>query len=72
MTLFIREQDDLYRRYEETHYQRAYEVETVVKLVKDVGMELLACYDAFTREPVKEDSERIYIVARRKMEENNE
>lgn len=72
LTLFIREQDDLYRRYEETHYQRAYEVETVVKLVKDVGMELLACYDAFTREPVKEDSERIYIVARRKMEENNE
>ncbi len=72
LTLFIREQDDLYRRYEETHYQRAYEVETVVKLVKDAGMELLACYDAFTREPVKEDSERIYIVARRKMEENNE
>ena len=68
LTLFIREQDDLYRRYEETHYQRAYEVETVVKLVKDAGMELLACYDAFTREPVKEDSERIYIVARRKME----
>lgn len=49
-----------------------HEVETVVKLVKDAGMELLACYDAFTREPVKEDSERIYIVARRKMEENNE
>ena len=72
LTLFIREQDDLYRRYEETHYQRAYEVETVVKLVKEAGMELLACYDAFTREPVKEDSERIYIVARRKMEENNE
>lgn len=72
LTLFIREQDDLYRRYEETHYQRAYEVETVVKLVKDAEMELLACYDAFTREPVKEDSERIYIVARRKMEENNE
>ena len=27
-------------------------------------MEFVAAYDAFTKEPVREDSERIYIVAK--------
>ena len=29
-------------------------------------MEFVTAYDAFTKEPPKEDSERIYIVAREK------
>lgn len=64
LTLFIRENDDLYRRYQETHYQRAYELETVRKLLEEAGMEFVAAYDAFTKDPVKRDSERIYVIAR--------
>lgn len=64
LTLFIKEQGDLYRRYEEIHYQRAYELDTVSRLLREAGMELVAAYDAFTREPVKADSERIYVIAR--------
>lgn len=64
LTLFIREEAELYRRYEETHYQRAYDLETVKRILAEAGMEFVAAYDAFTREPVREDSERIYIVAR--------
>lgn len=64
LTLFIKEKDDLYRRYEETHYQRAYELDTVRCLLEKAGMEFVAAYDAFTREPIKEDSERIYVIAR--------
>lgn len=64
LTLFIREQDDLYRKYEETHFQRAYELELVKQLLTEAGMEFVAAYDAFTREPVKKDSERIYVIAR--------
>ena len=64
LTLFIREEGDLYRKYEETHYQRVYDLENVKRLLKEAGMEFVAAYDAFTREPVREDSERIYIVAR--------
>lgn len=64
LTLFIREESDLYRKYEETHYQRAYELDTVKKLLKQAGMEFVAAYDAFSKEPVKEDSERIYVIAR--------
>lgn len=64
LTLFIREGDGLYRKYEETHYQRAYGLETVKRLLHEAGMEFLAAYDAFTKEPVKPESERIYIIAK--------
>ena len=68
LTLFIREEEGLYRRFEETHYQRAYELETVKHLLEQAGLEFVAAYDAFTREPVKEDSERIYVIARSNQE----
>ena len=64
LALFIRTEEDLYRKYVETHYQKAYSLNTVKKALKEAGMEFVAAYDAFTEEPVKEDSERIYIIAR--------
>jgi len=64
LTLFIREDGDLYRKYEETHFQRVYDLDTVKRLLKEAGMEFVAAYDAFTKEPVKADSERIYLIAR--------
>ncbi len=64
LTLFIREKEDLYRKYEETHFQRAYTLERVKELLEKAGMEFVAAYDAFTKEPVKENSERIYVIAR--------
>lgn len=66
LTLFIREEDGRYRRYEETHYQRAYPLEVVKQAMDEAGMEFAAAYDAFTKKPPREDSERIYVVAREK------
>lgn len=69
LALFIPEKKDgeiLYRKYEETHYQKAYSLERVKELLLEAGMEYVAAYDAFTREPVRKDSERIYILAREK------
>ena len=65
LTLFVREEDGRYRKYEETHLQRAYEQETVEELIKESGLELLHVYDAFTKELPAEDSQRIYYVCRR-------
>ena len=64
LTLFIKEEDDLYRKHEEFHYQKAYEPERVKELLEEAGLKVEAIYDAFTREPVREDSERIYFIAR--------
>ncbi len=64
LSLFIRQEDDLYRKYTEYHYQKSYTLSQVKKAIADSGMEFVAAYDAFTKEPVKETSERIYIIAR--------
>ena len=69
LTLFIREENGLYRKYTETHYQKAYDLTTVRRALKEAGMEFAAAYDAFTKEPPKKDSERIYVIAREKGKE---
>ena len=65
LTLFIKEHGDHYRKYEETHYQKSYSLDTIRKLVEMSGLELLHIYDAFTHEEPKADSERVYVVLRR-------
>ncbi len=64
LTLFVREDGDLYRRYDETHFQRAYELSEIKQAAEEAGMEFVTAYDAFTRETPRKDSERIYVVLR--------
>lgn len=64
LTLFIKNQGNLYQRYEETHYQKAYSLETVKKALGEAGLEFVKAYDAFTHNPPSETSERIYVIAR--------
>ena len=72
LTLFVKEKEDLYRKFEETHYQRAYSLDTVRNLVERSGLRLLHMYDAFTREPSREDSERIYVICQREKTDKGE
>lgn len=64
LTIFVREQEALFRKYEEYHYQKAYSVEEVKEALEEAGLEFVAVYDAFAKEPVKETSERVYFIAR--------
>ena len=64
LSIFIREKENLFRRYEETHFQRGYTLDEMIRMIKDSGLEFVTAYDAFTREAPKEDSERIYVIAR--------
>lgn len=68
LTLYIPEKPDdgLYRKYEETHYRRAYNLDTVKRLLEEAGMEWVAVYDALTEEQPGSDCERVYIIAREK------
>ena len=70
LTLFIPEDDQLYRKYEETHYRKTYTVDTITRLIEKAGMELVAIYDMLTEKKPKEDSERVYVIAREKRQEN--
>ena len=64
LSLFLPREDGLYEKYEEEHLQRAYSLETIQRLLSEAGMEFLTAYDAFTRQPPRADSERIYVLAR--------
>jgi 2-polyprenyl-3-methyl-5-hydroxy-6-metoxy-1,4-benzoquinol methylase len=61
LSIFIPE-GELYRKYEEVHYQRAYTIEEILELIEQSGLKLLNVYDAFTFEKPKVDSERVYFV----------
>lgn len=64
VTLFIREEDGRYRRSQEIHYERAYSLEEIREALAAAGMEFVAAYDAFTKNPPQIDSDRICVVAR--------
>lgn len=66
LTLFIKEGDEenLYRKYQETHLQRGYILEEIQNLLKEAGFTVLQIYDDYTKEAVTKDSERICLVAR--------
>lgn len=71
LSLFIRDNnisckssENLYRKYEELHLQKGYTLNEMINIVKASGLELICAYDAFTKNPAVESSERIYIIAR--------
>lgn len=66
LTLFIKEEDGRFSRYEETHYQRGYTLEEIKEALLLAGMEFIAAYDAFSRNLPGRESERICVVAREK------
>lgn len=65
LTFFVREKE-MYRRFSEQHIQRAYDSGTLCRMLEKNGFDTIQVYDAFTREPERNESERIQFVARRK------
>lgn len=64
LTVFVREEGELFRRFTETHYQRGYTVEQMKGLVEQAGMTVVEMMDADTGEAVTDTSQRVYVVAR--------
>lgn len=54
---------DLFRRVEEYHRQRAYAGELVQRLLEEEGLRLEAVYDAGSKDIPGENSERLYFIA---------
>ncbi len=70
LSIFVREKDALFRRFQEIHYQRAWPLETVRTLLEKSGLEVLAIYDAFTYNKPEPESERVYFVAREHLKQD--
>lgn len=66
LTLYIKDEDERFLRFQEVHYQRCYNFETIKGLLEDAGLEFVAAFDDYSENSVHEMSERILIVAREK------
>lgn len=62
LTFFIRE-GELFRRYEEVHQQRIFEVQTVNELLKASDYKMLSAYDMYTFNRWNRSSDRINFTA---------
>ncbi|HHU72877.1 MAG TPA: class I SAM-dependent methyltransferase [Clostridiales bacterium] len=70
LTLFIPTEDSssnkLFIKEEETHYRRAYSIDTIKRLIEEAGMEWVTAFHTLSEEAPRKDSERIYVIAREK------
>ena len=66
LNLFIRLEDDNYRRFEERHVQRAYTFDEILSAIDSSKMVLEKYLDADTYGDISEKTERILFVAREK------
>ena len=64
LTICVKQQKDLFRKFTETHLQRGYTLETMKHLVEQSGLIFVEALDADTHGSVTETSERIYVIAR--------
>lgn len=64
LTFFSRE-GKLYRRFTETHIQRAHSEMELIHALESAGFQEHETYCAFTREPPKRECERLQFVARK-------
>lgn len=64
LTIFVKEEEDVFRKFRENHFQRGYQLEQMKEALQQAGMEFVTALDADTHEEVTAISERIYCIAR--------
>ncbi len=60
---FFEKQGDMYKRYDEVHFERAYSVEEIKSALQEAGLKLLGAFDNLSFEEPDKESERIFFVA---------
>ena len=68
LTFFVKKENDLYERFEEEHFERAYKESEIEEILKEVGFNLIGKFDGYNKEEVHNESERILYVVGKNME----
>ena len=63
LRLFIRMESGLYQKFEEVHFQRAYETEEIKEALRLAGFEIREVVDADTLKEPETESERLYFIS---------
>lgn len=64
LTFFVKE-GSLYRRFEETHIQRAYDAEDLIRILSENGYEGIVSYGPFALKPPGNRDHRLFFAAKR-------
>lgn len=65
ITMFIRDHEGKYDRYQEIHEERAFSRETVERLLNEADLRLIDVYDGYTKKKAHDETERMCYVAGR-------
>lgn len=65
MRFFLREADGVDREFRETHLQFAYHEEELRAMLMDAGFDPVETFHAYTLEPVRPTTDRLFFVAQR-------
>lgn len=65
ITFFLREDGDFFRRHEELHLQKIFEVDEIEDLLEKAGYKVLSAFDAFSTRKWNKNSDRINFTARK-------
>lgn len=65
LTIFVKEEEDMFRRFSETHYQRGYTLEEMKSYALQAGLKFVKAYDGYTQNPVDENTQRVLMVLKK-------
>lgn len=62
ITFFVENDEGLYERFDEEHYEYAYDKELIEELVNEAGLTIEGVYDNYTRTPYHDKTQRMTFV----------
>lgn len=66
LDIFEEVEDGIFERSQESFCERAYEIDELEEMLVKSGFETVAVYDELTKNPPRTDSQRVFIIARKK------
>ena len=66
LDIFEEIEDGVYERMQESFSERAYEIKEIEAMLEKAGFETVNIYDELTVQPPKADSQRVFVIARKK------
>ena len=63
LKVFVQEEGDIYRKFQEEHIQRGYTLDEIKQLLEESGLIFLEAYEEYTMQAPQQDSGRIVVVA---------
>ena len=65
MSFFVKQADGMYARFDETHYQRTYDIKSYIAWLKHAGFTNIETFYDFDRENQDAESDRLFFIVKK-------